>query len=330
MRAAELAAGSPVPSVGTARRPEPGPGDVLVKVVSAAFNRLDRMVALDPRREHAVVPGSDAAGIVAMTGADVRGVEVGDEVVIDPGLRWGPSDEAPGPSYEILGDPAPGTHAEFVVVPAENLRPKPDNLTWDEAAALPLAGVTAWRALVTRGGVRPGERVLVTGAGGGVATFLVQLAVARGATVAVTSGSEAKLERMRDLGAGAAVLHTDTEWSASLAADFGPIDLAIDSSGIWAPVIQAMRPGGRLVVLGRSQQSHATLEVREVFWRQIAILGSSMGSPDDFSQFVRHVGRAGWRPVIDSVWPFDRYDEAIRRVDDPARIGKVVLAVGSP
>lgn len=309
--------------------PEPRPGWVLVRVEAAALNRLDEMtVAERSDLEDPAVIGSDGAGVVLATGPDVTRVAPGDEVVIDPSLGWGPDPAAPAPGYEILGYPTQGTHAELVVVPEANLHARPSHLTWAEAAALPLAGVTAWRALVTRGRLVAGETVVVGASSSGVGTLAVQIAVSLGAEVVAVGSSPAKLEAARALGAARTVLRTGPDLPARLReATGGSADLALDPSGaLWQPMVEALRPGGRLVAVGKRAAEQATLRVGTVYWKQVDVLGSSMGSPQDMAALLAEVRRSGWRPVVDRVLPLDRVVEAYDRLDAADRFGKVVLA----
>ena len=327
MRAAVYPRGSGSAELRTVPRPIPGKDDVVVRLIRAAFNRNDLMTANDPSRDRDAILGSDGAGYIAALGPETSRLAIGDPVVLDPGLGWGTNHEAPDPGFQILGYPTNGTHAEYVVVPAANVHPKPENLTWDEAAALPLAGVTAWRALVTRGDLRSGELVLITGAGGGVATYLIQVATALGAQVAVTSSSQVKLEFATTLGASAGVLYTVPGWPEEIREMVGPADLVVDSSGVWGPALTSLRPGGRLVTIGRTRRSETSVDVHDVFWKQVSILGSSMGSPSDFRRLLEHVSNADWRPQIDSVWDLSDYDAAVQRLDQGDRVGKVVLHI---
>ena len=303
-------------------------GWALVRLKRAALNRLDAMMLQD----RAELPGpsifgSDGAGVVAGLGVGVRGPQLDDEVLISPSLRWGAQPEAPGEHFEILGSPTHGTHAEMVVVPVENLAPKPSRLTWDEAAALPLSGVTAWRALVTRGRLKPGETVIVAAASSGVGTSAIQIAAAIGARVVAISSSEEKLELARSIGAVATVLRNGADFARNLAAATpGGADLALDPTGaLWQPLLQAVRPGGRLVAVGKMASETGTVRVQTVYWKQVDILGSSMGSPLDFAAFLEHVQKSSWTPVIDSVLPLEKIHAAYDRLDAPGRVGKVVL-----
>ena len=311
--------------------PAAGPGEVVVTLSCAALNRRDVWCRRDPARSAPpVILGSDGAGVIASVGDGVAEVGVGDEVVILPSLGWGDHEEAPGPRFEILGAPRDGTHAEHVAVPAANVRPRPARLPWQEAAALPLGGLTAWRALVTRGGVHSGTRVLVTGAGGGVATFLIQIAAALGAEVHVTSSSPERIERAVALGAVGGVDRADPEWPAHIRETTdGGVDVVIDSAGgpVWQDALDALRDGGTLVVFGRTAGSASTLDDGSVFYRHLSINGTTMGSPREFDDLLAHVAATTWLPVIDSVLPLEAAAEAHARMDDPERFGKVVLQI---
>jgi NADPH:quinone reductase-like Zn-dependent oxidoreductase len=276
-----------------------------------------------------VIPGSDGAGEVTAVGEDVDRAWVGRAVVINPSLDWGPDERAQGPKWRILGLPDPGTYAELVRVPADHLFAKPAQLSWQESAALPLAGLTAYRALVTRVQVRAGETVLVTGIGGGVATFALGMARHLGARVFVTSGSDAKLDRARGLGAEGGVNYRDKDWPTKVAAMSGGIDVAVDSAGgeTFAQLLELVKPGGRIVTYGATTGSPSTVEVRRIFWKQLGLIGSTMGTPREFGEMVRLYGEGGLRPVVDRVFPLAQASEAHRRMDGQEQIGKIVLEI---
>ena len=308
--------------------PEPREGWVVVRVVRTSLNRLDRMT-VDERADlpQPAVIGSDAAGVVESVGAGVDGVSVGDEVVVLPSLWWGPRDDVQSPDCEVLGYPTQGTHAELLSVPAENVFPKPGRLSWDETAALPMAALTAWRAVVTRGRLAAGETLVVTAASSGVSSFAIQVGAALGARVVAVSSSDEKLEQARRLGAHAGVLRTSPDLAAELAAVASGADLVVDPAGAdWPALVRALRPGGRLVALGRKAQDQAALPLQPLYWRQLDVLGSSMGSPRDFAALLEHVDGAAWAPVVDSVFPLDEIRSAYARLDHPDRFGKVVVA----
>ncbi|HWD65743.1 MAG TPA: zinc-binding dehydrogenase [Solirubrobacteraceae bacterium] len=311
--------------------PVPGPGQVLVDLRAAALNRRDPWVWTTP--DYCPLPvtlGSDGAGVIAAVGPDVNGLAEGAEVVIDPTLGWGDSEEHPTPAFDILGAPTEGTFAERVLVAAANLAPKPPRLSWEEAAALNLGGLTAWRATVTCAEAGPRRCLLVTGAGSGVATFAVQIAVALGARVFVTTSTEAKLSRARELGAEGGASYLEPDWPEQIRElTHGGVDAAIDSFGgpSWEGALRALRTGGALVSFGDTSGLATTLTTAEVYWQWRRVLGTSMGSPREYRALLAHVERASWRPVIDSVFTLDRLDAAARRLQSRERFGKVVIQI---
>jgi zinc-binding alcohol dehydrogenase/oxidoreductase len=305
--------------------PEPGPGEARVDLVAAAVNRRDWWIRRGGSADLPVVLGSDGAGVVSAVGSGVENVEVGNEVVINPSLGWGEHEYAPGPNFRILGVPDQGTYAERIVVDASQLRPRPRGYTWVESAALPLGGLTAWRAVVTHARARVDRTLLVPGAGGGVASFVIQIAAAIGARVLVTSSSTEKLERARSLGADGGADYREEDWPERL----GPVDAVIDSVGgaAWPGALRALRPGGRLVTFGDTAGEVAEVELARVFLSWIRIQGTTMGSPREFDALLRHAAEARWRPVVDSVFPLREAAAAHERLDAPDRFGKIVLAV---
>lgn len=330
MRAVQLTetGGPDVLRLGEVPDPVAGAGEVVVALRAAALNRRDvflrKGVAPSPLP---VIPGSDGAGVVVEVGPDITGVSVGDEVVIFPSLGWGEGEAAPAAGFRILGGPNDGTYAERIAIPAENVFPKPARLSWEEAAALPLAGLTAWRALFSRARLAPGETVLVLGIGGGVATFALHLATAAGARVVVTSSSDAKLERAAGLGAAAGINYTDAAWvDAVKDVTGGGVDVVVDSVGsTWPDSINCCRAGGRVVVFGGTGGAKTELMVRPVTTGQISLLGTTMGSPRDFAGLLADVERASWVPVIDSVRPLADAADAHRREEAGEHFGKLVL-----
>jgi zinc-binding alcohol dehydrogenase/oxidoreductase len=301
--------------------PSPRTGWATVALKASALNWHDVLVRrgrYDSPLPHVI--GSDGAGIRTDTG---------EPAVILPSLHWGARDEAPGPEWEILGDRTPGTYAELVSVPVDCLAPKPAGYDWAEAAALSLVGVTTYRALFSRGRLRSGESMLVVGAGGGVATMAVALAVAAGATIAVTSSSQAKLDRARKDGACGGVLHTDADWpthARALTRDGGGFDLVLDPVGRWAESVRALRPGGRLVVLGANAGETAAMDVRRFYFGQYDLLGTTMGSARDFAGLLAIVDHGGVRPpVIDRRFSLDDAAKAHEYLETGQAFGKCVL-----
>ena len=307
--------------------PDPiaGPGEAVVELRAAAVNRRDLLVRNPPGPAYAFplpfIPGTDGAGVRRDTG---------EEVVIYPGLCWGERDDAAGPEWGVLGGPEDGTYAELVKVPAENVFPKPARLNWEEAAAFPIAGITSHRALFAVGRLQAGETVLVLGAGSGVSTAAVQLAVQAGARVLVTSSSSEKIERAKELGAEGGVLYTEGDWAEAVRELTGGrgVDVVVDSVGTtWADSLRCLRRGGRLVVLGGTGGPKVELDVRFVYLNWLSILGTTMGSARDFTALLEMVDEGSWRPVIDSVLPLAEADAAHERLRSGEHFGKLVLSI---
>ena len=324
--------------------PEPGADEIRVRLRAAAFNHLDKWVlggipGVTVELPHAL--GSDGAGVVDRIGSEVRGLSVGDRVVINPGLWDGTCEacragqEALCRNYRILGEHTQGTVTTYAVLPRRNVHPMPERLSFAEAAAFPLVFETAWRALKTVGEVRPGDRVAIIGAGGGVATAAVQIAKVLGARVAVASRSPEKAERARALGADDILSISETapldralwQWSEKKG-----VDVVLDSVG--APtlprVVRSLARAGRVVIIGATAGSGVEIDVRTLFWRQASIRGSTMAGPGEFAEVLAHVAAGRLTPVIDSVSPYDRAGEAFRRLDAPDLFGKVVVELAEP
>ena len=255
---------------------------------------------------------------------------VGKEVIINPSLGWGELTGYQDPErFRILGLPDDGTFAEYVKVPVENLVEKPAHLSFEEAAALPLAGVTAFRALMTRAGVRAGEKVLITGIGGGVALFALQFAVAAGAEVIVTSGSVEKLDKAMAMGAAGGANYTEKGWVEKLKSLAGAFDVIIDGAagdGV-NDLFDLAMPGGRVVLYGATRGNPSGVVARRVFWKQLNVLGSTMGSPEDFRSMIAWVSEHRIRPVVDRVFPFKEGEAAFRWMDDGMQFGKIVISI---
>jgi NADPH:quinone reductase-like Zn-dependent oxidoreductase len=276
-----------------------------------------------------VILGSDGAGEVLQVGPGVDAAWLGREVVIDPSFSWGEDERAQGSAFQILGLPRNGTYAELVTVPAENLAGKPAHLSFEEAAAVPLASVTAFRALVVRAQAKAGETVVVTGIGGGVATCLLQIGTRLGARVYVTSGSDAKLDAARAHGAAGGVNHQDQNWSDALIALIGGRpDIVVDGAGgeTFNRALDLVRPGGRVVSYGATLGPAQQVEVRRIFWKQLNVLGSTMGTRRDFASMLE-LYAGGMRPIVDRVLPLDQAAEAHRRMEEGQQFGKIVLKI---
>jgi NADPH:quinone reductase-like Zn-dependent oxidoreductase len=301
--------------------PTPRPGWVTVALRASALNWHDVLVR----------QGRYSSPLPHVIGADGAGVrtDTGEEVVVLPSLNWGDRDEAPSSHWEILGDHSPGTYAELVSVPADCLAAKPTGLSWAEAAALPLVGVTTYRALFVRGRLRSGESMLVIGAGGGIATMAIALAVAAGVSITVTSSSADTIERAVSAGARGGVRHSETEWpehARAMSPNNAGFDLILDPVGRWSESVRALRRGGRLVVLGANAAQTAPMDVRAFYFGQFDLLGTTMGSSRDFAGLLNMIDRCSVRPpVIDREFPLDRAAEAHQHLERGRTFGKCVL-----
>ena len=301
--------------------PPTRPGWVTVALRASALNWHDVLVR----------QGRYSSPLPHIIGADGAGVrtDTGEEVVVLPSLNWGDRDDAPSSRWEILGDHTPGTYADLVSVPADCLAAKPAGLSWAEAAALPLVGVTTYRALFTRGRLREGESMLVVGAGGGIATMAVALAVGAGARIMVTSSSLDIIERAVSAGAHGGVLHNETAWpehAREMSPDNAGFDLVLDPVGRWSESVRALRPGGRLVVLGANAAETADMDIRSFYFGQFDLLGTTMGSSRDFAGLLNMIDRCAVRaPVIDREFPLDRAAEAHEYLERGRTFGKCVL-----
>jgi zinc-binding alcohol dehydrogenase/oxidoreductase len=332
VRAARLVAFGATPRFELHELPTPaaGPDEVVVDIHAAALNHRDPWVWQTPA--YCALPvtlGSDGAGVVSAIGRGVDHVAVGDQVVINPTLGWSDGEEVPGPAFDILGAPLDGTFAEQVVVPAANVAAKPAGWSFEQAAALNLGGLTAWRATVSCAGAAPGSSLLVPGAGGGVASFIVQIATALGVRVFVTSSSQEKIDRALALGASAGFRYDDPTWVEQIRAiSGGGVDAVIDSyGGSWRSLLGVLRVGGRLVTFGDTGGAETEVDISDVYWHWRSILGTTMGSPSEYRALLEHVASHEWRPVIDRVYALDEIAAAAERLAAPDRFGKVVLRV---
>ena len=310
---------------------EPGEGEVVIELKAAALNRRDYWITrgMYPGIKTPVILGSDGAGVVSKIGEGVAQHWSGKEVIVNPGWQWGDNEAAQSTQFRILGMPDDGTFASQIVVPMNCLHGKPEHLTWHEAAALPLAGMTAYRAVFSQAGLKAGEKVLVSGVGGGVATFALQLAVAAGAQVFVTSSSLAKIEKAIAMGATAGFDYTKDDWQKTAQSEHGLMDLIIDSAGGdgYANLIDLATPGGRIVNYGATVGPPKKLDLVKVFWKQLHLIGSTMGSPADFQSMLDFVIAHKIKPTIDHVFPLAEGNAALERMKDSQQFGKLVLEI---
>lgn len=307
-------------------------GEVRVRIKAAAFNRRDYWIQ---RGQYAglkfpIILGSDGSGIVTEIGEGVNPNWLGSEVLLNPSHNWGNKEAVQGKEYKILGLPDDGTFAEFVQLPAQYLFHKPSHLTFEQAAAIPLAGLTAYRAVFSKGACQAGDKVFVTGVGGGVAAFAVQYAIAAGAEVYVSSSSEAKIAAAVALGAKAGVNYKTEVWAKDLKTLAGGFDLIIDSAGgaDFPALIDLANAGGRIVFYGGTNGLIPNLSPQKIFWKQLSIMGSTMGSDKDFAEMMAFIQKHQLIPIVDSVYPLQQINEAMEKMATSSQLGKIVLRMG--
>ena len=319
--------------------PEPGPGEVVVKIRAAALNHLDLWTisgSLGIPLDFPYILGADGAGEIASCGPDVM-LREGAKVIVNPAVscrnceRCRAGEQSECVSFRMLGEHLPGTIAEYVKVPATNVFPFPDHLSFEQAAALGVTFITAYRMLFTKGDLRPGEWVLVTGIGGGLALSLFQLARGVAGRLFVSSSSQAKLERAAEMGADVGINYRDEDVGKAVRAATGKrgVDLVVDSAA--GPTLdgslRALRQGGRLVIAGATAGREAQIDARRLFWNQLQIIGSTMGSDGDVSDMLRAVAGKKLEPVIDRTFTLDEGPEALRYLESGEQFGKIVITV---
>jgi NADPH:quinone reductase-like Zn-dependent oxidoreductase len=305
--------------------PDPKPDEVLIRLHAASLNRLDLWVRKGlPSVPKPRILGADGAGIVAALGAEADGFRVGDRVVINPGIEH-------GDRISVIGEHMDGTHAELIAVPATNVYPLPDELSFEDAAAFPLVFETAYRMLVTRAQLREREWVLVWGVGSGVGSAALVIAKALDACVLATSSTDEKLARARELGADATVNHTsgDVVTAAKDATGGAGVDVVVEHVGeqTWKTSLQVARTGGRIAVCGATSGPNPPAQLHRVWWKQLTIVGSTMGRRGDFEAAYELVKSGRARPMIDSVFPLEDARAAHERLESGRHFGKVVLTV---
>jgi len=311
-------------------KPSVSKGEVLVKIKASALNRRDQWIREGkyPNIKPSVVLGSDGAGIVEEVARDIDKKLIGQEVIINPNINWGDNPDVQSRDYEVLGMPTNGTHAEYISIPADRVYPKPGHLSFIEAAALPLGGLTAYRACFRHGQIEKDKKVLISGFGGGVAQFAFQFAMAVGAWVYVTSGHPNNLRKAVSMGALKGYDYSNKEWAKNCSFDTkGGFDTIIDSAGgeQFDQLTRLLRPAGRLVFYGATNGLPKTLNLYHLFWRQCTLHGSTMGNDDEFVQMLEFVSTHKIKPVVGSVRPFDDILEACNEMKEGELFGKSVL-----
>ncbi|MGH7458800.1 MAG: zinc-binding dehydrogenase [Longimicrobiaceae bacterium] len=320
-------------------RPEPGRGEVLVEVRAVGLNHLDLWVrrGLPIEIEMPHIGGSDLAGVVAAVGEGVERVEGGERVVVNPALGCGRCSWCAGgevslcADFKIIGEHLNGGLAEYALAPAGNVYRLPDSLSFEQAAGLPVSYQTAWRALLTRARLRPGEDVLVLGGSGGTAIASVQIAKLAGARVfAVTSGA-GNVRRVRELGADFVYDRTSEDFSRAVYRDTGKrgVDVVVENVGTatWTGSMRALARGGRLVTYGATSGAEASLDLRQLYWRQLEVIGTTMASVPEFEAVLRASFRGGLTPVIAKTFPLEEAARAHRYLEEGRQFGKVIIVL---
>ncbi len=303
--------------------------EVLVRVKAAAFNRRDWWIqqGLYAGLKYPIILGSDGTGVVERLGSDRHREWMGKSVIINPANNWGSHEAFKSDRFSILGLPEDGTFAEYVKVPVHNLYDLPAHLSFEEGAAIPLVGLTSYRALFSRAKLRAGENVLIAGVGGGASSMALLWAKAAGAQVYVTSGSADKIEKAKALGAAGGVNYRDADWGEQLKVLAGGFDVILDSAlgEGFATLLDVANPGGRIVFFGGTAGDLPALNGRLIFWKQLSLLGTTMGSDADFKAMLGFLNENKIRPVIDSVIDWKYAEEAMRKMDDSSQFGKLIL-----
>ncbi len=306
-------------------------GMAVVKMKAIALNRRDEWIKEGkyPNIRYGGILGSDGSGIVETVGDEKDTALIGQEVVINPNVDWGPDPNIQSKNYTILGMPANGTFAEYGLFPVDRLQPKPFHLDLLQASALPLGGLTAFRALFRQGGLTAGQNVLISGFGGGVAQFAFLFAQAAGANVYVSSGSDEKIARALKMGAKGAYNYKKESNYTDLWKTKGGFNLVIDSAGgdQLNSFIKVLRPNGKIVFYGATNGLPAKLDLYRMFWNQLSLQGTTMGNDIEFNEMLAFVSKHQIRPIVDSIRPFSKLAESFADIIRPNKVGKIVLQV---
>ncbi len=308
--------------------PNPKENEVLIKIEAAALNHRDIYISqgLYPGIKTPIILGSDGAGIVVKTGSDVTQNWLGKEVIINPNINWGNNPQVQDKSYNILGMPSDGTLAEFVCVNVDRITEKPSHLSYEQAAAIPLAGLTAYRSLFTKADLKKGEKLLISGIGGGVAMIGFQMALAIGAEIWVTSGTDDKIETAIKLGAKGGISYKKENWHKDLIQLSGGFDVILDSAGGdgFQYFLDLANPAGRIVFYGGTRGSFK-INPQKMFWKQLTIFGSTMGNDKDFTEMISLFNNYKIVPFIKETMPLSRGAVAFEMIDSGRQFGKLVL-----
>lgn len=331
MRAVYFSGSNNPLSVKEIEKPKLGKNQVLVKLKNAALNHHELWMQKEQEQmmQDHVILGSDGSGVVESAEAEDDQFLIGKEVVINPSMDWGKNPAVQAHSFSILGYPANGTFSDYIAISKKQIFEKPEHLSFEEAAAIPLAGLTAYRALFTKTKLRRNEKVLITGIGGGVALFALQFALSFEARVYVTSSSDDKLTKARDMGANGGYNYNDPEWIKKISKEAGGFDVIIDNAGgkNFGQLLELAYPGARVALYGRSAGIIPDISPKTIFWKQLSIFGSTMGTEDEFLSMLDFFYKHQLKPIIDSTYPLENIAEAFKRMDEGGQFGKIVLSI---
>lgn len=318
-------------SVQQIKKFRPVKDQVLIQLHNAALNHRDLWTWREQNvtSSDGIILGSDGCGVIEDVGEDADTLLIGSEVIINPSLDWGNNPIVQGNSFRILGYPDHGTFSDYIAISKKYAFEKPDHLNFGESAAVPLSGLTAYRALFSKARLRAKEKVLITGIGGGAALWVLQFAVAYQARVYVTSGSDEKINKAKALGAIEGFNYKDPEWHQKALKEAGGFDIIIDSAGgnEFSKFIELALPGGRIVNFGRTAGNITDIATRLLYWKQLSIHGTTMGTRDEFLSMLDFVESRKLRPVIDRAFPLENIEDAMKRMEQSDQFGKIVLQI---
>jgi zinc-binding alcohol dehydrogenase/oxidoreductase len=311
------------------KKPKPIKDQVLIKLKYAALNHRDLWLIKEQAQhfQNGIILGSDGSGVIEDVGEDADPLLVGAEVVINPSLEWGNNIMVQGDSFKILGFPDNGTFAEYIVISKKYIFEKPENLSFEETASIPLSALTAYRALFSKARLRAKEKVLITGIGGGAALWVLQFAVAYQGRVYVTSGSEEKINKAKSLGAAGGFNYKEDDWSAKALKEAGGFDIIIDTAAgpQFQKLIDLALPGGRIVNFGRTAGNIGEISSRMFFSKQLSLFGTTMGTRDEFLSMLDFIESRNLKPVLDKTFPLSQVQQAFQRMEEGGHFGKIVL-----
>ncbi|PWU04838.1 MAG: alcohol dehydrogenase [Bacteroidetes bacterium] len=313
--------------------PQPGADQILIAIHYAGLNHRDLWMKLGQYggKKEDLVLGSDGSGIVKEVGSAVDKKWIGKKVFVHAAQDWGPDKNAQGKQFTILGNPRQGTFAEYLAIEAQYVYEIPAYLDLKNAAAIPLAGVTAFRALFTRARLKPGQKVLIRGVGAGTALFALQFAIAENCAVYVTSGQDHKIDQAIALGAKGGVNYKNENWSTTLQEMAGQFDVIVDSAAgsEFGKLIELCNPGGTIVNFGGTAGAITNITAQRIYWKQLNILGTTMGNNEDFQNMLGFLERKKLEPIIDKVFPMSHAEDAFKRMEKSEQFGKILLEIKS-